>query len=177
MKNWIWFIIFLIVGIAIIKQCEKEPIVETKYITKTDTITQTIIQEKPVLRYVERIKTEKGKDSIIYRDKPTDTTIEANQYDAVVKTDSSRADLKILTTGELLDVTGTITYNQKQTTIKKPQSGLFLYGEAGVIPNANTFGIGLDYQVKNSIIIGTSINYNTELKEPFVSIKLGFRIF
>ena len=44
-KNWYIYLILAIVIIVGVKQCEKPPeiITETKYVTKTDTITESII--------------------------------------------------------------------------------------------------------------------------------------
>lgn len=171
------------VTIFVVRQCEDEPKVITKieYVTKTDTIKSVKIVDKPILRYVERIKTIKGKDSIIYVDKPTQndsTVIQAKEYDAVVKTDSSRADLKILTTGELLNVSGTISYDQKQTTTKiiKPKSGLFMYVESSIKPTFERVELGLDYQLRNKIILGTSVSYNNQVKKVYIGAKIGFKI-
>lgn len=183
-KNWI--ILALIIGsIIFVKSCEQEPriVTDTKivYTTKTDTIKETIIQEVPKKVYVERIKTIKGKDSIIYVDNPTDTSINANQFDTELKSNDATAKLKITTTGQLLDVSGTIQWKEKETTttttIIKPKSGLFLYGETSVLPTFKRAEIGLDYQIRNTLIIGTSVSYDDISKQTYVNAKVGFRIF
>lgn len=129
-NNWIIIGIILIV-LIIVKTCEQDPKVVTKtkviYKTKTDTIHTVEIKEVPKTVIVEKIKTIKGKDSIIYVDRQTDTSIEANQYDTELKANNALAKLKITTTGQLLDVSGTIQWNEKETqtttTITKPKSG------------------------------------------------------
>lgn len=181
MKNIIWLIAVVVLTVLLIKQCGKEPKTVTKiqYINKTDTIVKTQIERVPQIRYVRRTITEQGKDSIIYVEKPREndtTVVVANEYDATVKTDSSRADLKILTTGELLDVKGTITYTQKNTETKiiKDKSGLFLYGEVP-LSKAKSYGIGLDYQIRNKIIIGVSGSMVND--QFYANAKIGIKIF
>lgn len=183
-NNWILIGIILII-LIIVKTCEQDPKTVTKtkivYKTKTDTIKETVIKEIPKKVYIERIKTIKGKDSIVYVKVPDKTSIEANQYDTELKANNALAKLKITTTGQLLDVSGTISWNEKETqtttTITKPKSGLFLYGQTSVSPLLEVSAIGIDYQFKNTAIIGTSfsLDHNTELN--YLNLKVGFRIF
>lgn len=183
-NNWILIGIILII-LIIVKTCEQDPKTVTKtkivYKTKTDTIKETVIKEIPKKVYIERIKTIKGKDSIVYVKVPDQTSIEANQYDTELKANNATAKLKITTTGKLLDVSGTIDYKEKHThtttTVIKPKSGLFLYGQTSVSPLLEVSAIGLDYQFRNTVIIGTSLSldHNTELN--YLNLKVGFRIF
>lgn len=169
----------------VVKQCEKKPKVVTKtkikYVKVIDTITKIEIQEVPKTVYVEKVKTVKGKDSIIYVDKPNDSTITANQYDTKLESNNATADLKITTTGQLLDVKGVINYTQENTTttITKtvPQSGLFLYGKTSINPLVENIEVGLDYQFKNTFIVGASTSYNDLSKSVNFNVKVGFRIF
>ena len=183
-KNW--FVIFGIIAVLIIvKSCEPDAIVKTETVTVikkvTDTIIQTEIKEvkKPI--YIERTKTIKGKDSIIYRDKPTDATIEAKQYDTELFANNATAKLKITALGEVLDVRGVITYDQKETTttVTKivPMSGLFVYGGASVSPVLQVVEIGLDYQIRNTVIIGVSVNHDLKFDATYVGLKFGVRVF
>lgn len=183
LKNWYWYALAFIVFIAIIKQCEKEPKIvtktEIKYIKVTDTITNTIIS-KPKTVYVEKVKTIKGKDSIIYKNKPSETTINANQYETKLESNNASVDLKITTTGELLDVSGVITYENKETitTITKTsdKSGFYIYGmmplDQSVSPE-----IGALYQLKNKLFISGGVQYNGYSKAIDFKIGLGIKIF
>lgn len=183
-KNWFVYLLIIVLTFALIKQLESEPKVVTKtkviYKTKTDTIHTVEIKEVPKTVIVEKIKTIKGKDSIIYVDSQTDTSIEANQYDTELKANNALAKLKITTTGQLLYVSGTISWTEKETqtttTIIKPKSGLFLYGQTSVKPLLEVSSIGLDYQFKNTAIIGTSFSFDHIMKQNYVNVKLGFRI-
>lgn len=182
--NWILIAIILLL-LIIVKTCEQEPKVvsNTKivYKTKTDTVTKVFIDEKIKKVYVDRIEIEKGKDSIVYRDRPDSNTIEANQYDVNLLSNNATAKLKITTTGQLQNVTGTIQYDEKETTnsviITKPKSGLFIYAEASALPTFERAAIGLDYQIKNTLIIGASFSYNNVLNQPYANVKVGVRLF
>jgi hypothetical protein len=184
-SNFIIVVLILIFGFFLLKKCEKEPKVITKteieYVKVTDTITKVEIKEVPKTVYINKIKTIKGKDSIVYVPTPNDNTITANQYDTKIESNNATADLKITTTGELLDVSGVINYTQenKTTTITKtkPQSGLFLYTETSVNPMFERAELGLDCQISNKVIIGTSVSYNNIVKKPYFNVKLGFKIF
>ena len=162
--------------------CNEEPRthVQTRYIQVTDTITKVEIKEVPKKVYVYKAKTVKGKDSIVFV-KSKDTAdlpiIKANQFTTILKSNNATADLKITTTGELLDVQGVINYKEKKQTITefKNNSGLFLYGQTNT--KFDEYGVGLDYVIRNSIIIGGSINHNTQFQNTRINIKVGIRIF
>lgn len=163
----------------------KRTTIRTEYITKTDTITKTVIS-KPKVRYITRTN-----DSIIY--KPSKeyineageliSTEQVNVQDVTLTTDNGIAELSITTTGEVLDVTGNITSTNEVKTItnevtkKTNKSGLFLYGQTSVKPVVNNYTVGLDYQIKNKVIIGTSATYNNQFKTTHINLKLGIKIF
>lgn len=169
---------------ALIKQCEGEPKVVTKTVTKVikvhDTITEVKIKEVPKTVYVEKIKTVKGKDSIIYKDKPSETTIIAKQYNTELKSNEASAKLKITTSGELLDVKGTITYPEKETittiTKIKDKSGLYLYGGLP-INNVSSPELGVLFQVRNKMFISGSAQYNALSQQIDYKIGLGIKIW
>lgn len=182
--NIVYPVLAILIIFLIVKKCEQEPktITKTKieYVKVTDTFTKTVISQ-PKLVYVEKIKTEKGKDSIIYVKEPSDTSIKANQYTTKLTSNNATADLKITTTGELLGVQGTIDYTQTNTTIETiktvAKSGLFLYAETSTNPVFERAELGLDYQIKNTIILGTSASYNNLSKKLNFNVKVGFRVF
>ena len=181
MKNWLLYLVAIAVILVSVKEC-KEPKVKietvTEYVKVTDTITKTIISE-PEKIYVERVKTLQGKDSIIYVDKKTSTAIQVNKYDTKLESNNATADLNIVTTGELLEVTGVINYTQENTTTTitkiKPESGLYIYGKLP-ISNFNTPEIGAIYQFKNKIMLGAGVQYNNITKAPEVTATIGIKI-
>lgn len=176
--KFVFFILLVCLGGWYVYKWQKPPKVVTKteieYVT--DTITRTIIEEKPVTRYVERVKNIRGRDTIIYREVPTDNTIEAKEYKARIETDSAYADLRAVVSGTLWSLNGTITYPKEIKTIKTYQnaSGLFLSGQTDL--KLQNFGIGLDYVFKNTIIVGGNVNYNTYYNSSYVGLKVGIKI-
>lgn len=179
----IWVIVGLIIAFVLMRQCEGEPKTitktETKTIIKTDTIKKVIIKEIPKTVYVEKLKTVKGKDSIIYKDKPDSTTIKANQYKTTLESNNALADLNITTTGELLDVSGTITYPEKETTTTitkiRDASGFYIYGQLP-INNLTQIEVGGLFQFKNKAFISGGVSYNNITKQPDFNIGLGIRL-
>lgn len=175
----------ILLTIFLVKRCEDEPkvITKTTTIVKTvkDTIRETIIEKVPERVYVEKIKTIKGKDSIVYQDKPSNTTLEANQYDAQLKANNATATLKVTTTGELLDVSGTIDYPEKTVTTTitkiKPKSGAFVYFETQLSTSPKRFEIGVDYQIRNTFLIGVSADYSNITKNLSANLKFGIIVF
>ena len=134
-KSYIIAIATIVICIIIVKQCEGDPrIIEktkTEYVKVTDTVTKTIIDTVPKTVYVERVKTIKGKDSIIYKDNPTDSTIIANKYNTKLESNNATANLEITTTGQLLDVNGTINYTKEIKTIeKKPKQSFSFFSRS-----------------------------------------------
>lgn len=172
-----WLIAFAIIFFALMKQCEGKTITKTETVVKwkTDTITQTKIKEVPKTVYVEK----KGRDTIIYKDKPSETTIKANQYETQIKSDSATADLQITTTGELLDVQGSITYPRIETTVEtiktRDASGFFIYGAMPITPNISP-EIGGMFQIKNKVIIGLGTQYNNFTKGIDAKITLAVKL-
>ena len=186
MKNRLLYIaIGLVVMFLIMRSCEGE----TKVITETKTVIkwkekkviETIIDSVPKLVYVEKVKTIKGKDSIIYKDKPSETTITANKYETEIKTDSATAKLQITTTGELLDVQGVITYPEKETTTTitkiKDKSGLYLYGSSPINSQLLSPEIGLQFNIRNKMFISSGVQYNNITNNVDVKIGVGIKIF
>ena len=184
LRNTLFTIAGFIILFSVFKQCDSD----TKTITKTETVikwkekivTETIIDTVFKKVYVQKIKTVKGKDSLIYKDKPSENTITANEYKAEVKTDSAVAKLNIVTTGELLGVTGTITFPEKETTttITKTRnaSGLYLYGSTP-IKNFTTPEIGIQLNIKNKLFISSGIQYNNINNNVDVKIGFGIKLF
>lgn len=59
-------------------------------------------------------------------------------------------------------------------TIKK-KSGLFLYAQTNLNGFTN-YGAGIDYQFKNTLIIGANTMYYSMYKEANINVKLGFKL-
>ena len=132
-KTIIAFILGVVLMFFLMKSCESEPKVvtktETKIVTKHDTIKTVEIKEVPKTVFIEKTKTIKGKDSIIYKDKPSETTIEAKEYKTELRSNNATANLTI-TAKELYKIDGIITYPKETiketTTITRDASGFYI---------------------------------------------------
>jgi len=167
--------------IVVIKQLEKEPKIITKTVTKTvvDTIKTVEIKEVPKTVYVNKYITEKGETKIVYVKEKDSSTIEAKQYETKLTSNKATADLKVTTTGELLDVQGVITYPEKTTTITKVKnkSGLFIYGNAPLNKNFTNAEIGLLYQFKNTIRIMGGVPDNNITNSANIKVGIAVKIY
>lgn len=183
LKENIAVILLIIVLIVVVKLLESEPktkvTTKTVYVDKIDTIIKVVYKDKPKDVFVEVGGGSDGTN--VYRDKATPLTVEAKQYSTTLFSNNAKADLNITTTGELLDITGTIQWQEAVTTITKettkPKSGLFIYAEHQITQPFSNSSIGLDYQIRNSIIVGVSLNYDSAQKVVSPSVKLGLPLF
>jgi hypothetical protein len=184
-KNIIFIVIGFLLVIFIIRACEKEPKIVIKTETKTeyirDTFIKTIISE-PKTVYVQRIKTIEGETKVVYLDKPIDSsTIKGLEYETVLKSNNATANIKIVSTGELLDVQGTIDFPKETitTTITKSsaKSGLFVFGQVPINQNQINIEVGALYQFKNTFGIMGSVQYNEFTKGVDLKAGLLIKIF
>jgi len=181
----VWIIIGFIIMFTLIKQCESEPKIVTKVETKVikvhDTITEVKIDTFYTRTYIEKIKTLKGKDSIIYKDKPSKTTITAKTYKTEIKTDEALAKLDVVTTGELLDVKGVSTYPKETKTITitktKAQSGLFIYASAPISSKSLSPEVGALFQIKNKLMFGAGVQYDNIGNNINATFTIGVKVW
>jgi len=174
-----WLLIFgIIFFFAVLKQCEGEPKVITKVKTKVTTVHDTITEVKIDTNYV-RVYVEKTKDSIVYVSQPTDSTITANQFTTNLKSNNANAKLQITTTGELLDVSGIITYPEKETTVEtiitRDASGFYIYGNLP-INNMVSPELGVLLQVRNKMFVSGGVQYNNFTQKMDFKIGLGIKL-
>ena len=170
-KYLISFVFGVVIMFFLMKSCEGNPKVvtktETKIVTKHDTINETIIKEVPKEVIVNKYIDKEGDKVIVYVDKENDSSLVAKQYKTEVKSNEATAKLDITTTGELLDISGVITYPEKETiketTIRQDNSGVFLYAQMPISSQLINPELGVMLQIKNKIIIGLGANYNNNL--------------
>lgn len=187
LKTYFFPIVAVIAVFLLVHQCSKghKEIIKTKTVTETkivhDTIVKTEIKKEKMPVYVERLKTVKGKDSIVYREIPTETTEEANIYMTTLKSNKATAELNITALGDVLDVKGVITYPEVTKTITNDiyhqKGGLFLYGAANMDKSPDVFEVGLDWSIKNKWMVGVGVNYNDISNDMNVMFKVGIKIF
>lgn len=191
-KVLITFVITSVIFIFFIINCEDKSTVVIKetvdYKIIVDSLKKANIKEsKPVYidtgstKYIEGKKIVKWRDSIIYLDRPSNTTITANSFNTELTFNKAKANLNIVSTGEVLDVTGTIEYPEKTITreITKTiaKSGAFLYLESDFGKSPERFELGVDVQIKNKLLLGTSIDYNTITNSVNANFKIGVSIW
>lgn len=180
-------IIALIVGAVIVfilmRSCEGEPKIVTTTVTKivkvTDTIKTVTIKEIPKKVYIERTKTIKGKDSIIYKDKPSEGTTTANQFETTLESNNATAKL-LITANELYDVQGVITFPKVETTtetiITRDASGLYIYGSMPITSQISP-ELGAMFQIKNKLIIGAGFQYNNFTRNIDATVTLAIKVW
>ena len=172
--------LFLII-VLVVKQCEKEPKIVVKTVTKTvvDTVKTVEIKEVPKTVYVNKYITKEGDTKIVYVKVKDSSTIEAKQYDTKLESNKATANLKITTTGELLDVSGIITYPELTTTITnyKNKSGLFIYGNAPLKQDYLNAEIGLLYQFKNTVGIMAGVQYDDFTRKANYKVGIAVKIY
>ena len=180
-RNILYIIIGFIVAFAVLKQCEGKPRTITKTVTKIETIYDTInrvsIKEIPKKVYIE--KTKKGDTVVVYKDKPSETTIEASQFEVELLSNDASATLTI-TANELYDVQGVITYPRIETTTEtikiRDASGLYVYGQIP-INNIASPEVGVLIQVRNKMFISTGVQYNNLSQQLDYKVGVGIKIW
>jgi hypothetical protein len=183
LKKYGVIVLGFILAMVFLKKCEQEPEViiktETKYVQKHDTIIKTIISE-PEKIYITKTITKKGKDSIIYVKKEDSSAIAVNKYNTTIKSNNASADISIVSSGEVLDVFGVIHYKEKETIVNTfkttNKSGVFLFVESELSKTPERFAVGVDWQIKNKILLGASLDYNDLTQSANFNIKVGLRI-
>lgn len=178
-------IAFLVALLLLETTCNSKTEERVKVVTKTERITDTItkfkIKEVPKTVYIDK----RSIDSVIvYVDTPNDTVndtvIKANQYDTQLKANNATADIKITTTGQLLDVTGVITYPKETTTLERTiyqnKSAFFIYGKMPITSQLQTPELGIMYNFRNKLIIGTGAQYNNLTNEINATVTLAVKL-
>ena len=179
MNRYVVFILGFLSCALLIKFCEG-PKKEDKVLTKTRIIkvTDTLkIKGNTITKYKE-VFVRKTDTSIVYLDKPDSASIFANYYEQPIVGKRSSGLAKITTTGELLDFSAIIECQDsiKETTITKyrDRSKLFLSGEYNTNQDIK---VGLDYNIKNTILLKAGVGYNINNTTPYISVGVGIPLF
>lgn len=179
-------IIALIVGAVIVfilmRSCEGEPKIVTTTVTKivkvTDTINTVTIKEIPKKVYIE--KTKKGDTIVVYKNQPSETTIEASQFEVELLANDATANITITSLTKPLDVFGTIIYDKKETTtetiITRDASGLYIYGSLPITSQISP-ELGAMFQIKNKLIIGAGFQYNDFTRNIDATVTLAIKVW
>jgi len=115
----------------------------------------------------------------VYKDKPSETTIEASQFEVELLSNDASATLTI-TANELYDVQGVITYPRIETTTEtikiRDASGLYVYGQIP-INNIASPEVGVLIQVRNKMFISTGVQYNNLSQQLDYKVGVGIKIW
>ncbi len=169
-----------LIGVLIASSCERDVVeIREKIVIKNVKVTDTVrIHDtitKPVKVYVDRWR---------YKPNPNpnneEEIIEANKYSQKLIGEKGIAQIDVVTTGELLDLSGIIECNEKivEKTITKyaNKSQLFLSGniDMRLDGGVKSVRVGLDYNVKNKVILKGGLGYDISDNKPLVGFGLGF---
>lgn len=177
--NIISFVIGVVLCATLLKFCEgKKPLDKVVTKTKVIKVTDTLKVDGGIVTKYKKVFVKKTDTAIIYLDKPDSASICANFYEQPIKGNRSNGKAFITTTGELIDFSAIIecTDTIKETTITKykDKSKLFLS------PSYNTnnqINIGIDWNVKNKMLLKGGIGYDINNATPYLSVGIGIPIF
>lgn len=178
-RNIISAVIGFIICLLLIHSCEDKK-VEDKVVTKIKVVkvTDTLKIDGKVVTKYKNVYIRKTDTSIVYLDRPDTTSIKARVYTQPIKGNRSSGIATITTSGELLDFCATIECQDsiKETTITKyrDNSKLFLSGKYNT---NNSAEIGLDWNLKNKVLLKGGIGYEMQNSKPYISVGIGIPIF
>ncbi len=180
-KKVIIAIASFLIGVLIASSCRKDVVkIKEKIVVKNVKVTDTVrihdTIRKPIKVYVDRWK---------YVRVPVDAPIveeivEANKYSQKLIGKKGTAQIDVVTTGELLDLSGIIECNEKivEKTITKYVNKNSLFFSSGVDLNVKgkirNIKVGLDYNIRNRVLIKGGIGYDVLGNQPLVGIGIGF---
>jgi len=197
MKINVWWVVALaVVLFAVMRSCEKKPGIVTVTTTEVniekikDSIRNVVLKSvKPI--YIDTSKTKikwlKGetktvyRDTTIYKNKPSQNTIESNEYKVRLESNEATTDLTIIA-DNLYHFEGVTTFPKvtktikETTTITRDNSGLYIYGNLPV-SNLSSPEVGALFQIKNKLFISGGLQYNNLSKQLDYKVGLGIRIF
>ena len=170
-----------LIGVLIASSCDRDVVeVREKIVVKNIKVIDTVrihdTIRKPIKvyvdkwRYVQRLPNSVKKEEIV----------EANKYSQKLVGNKGVAQIEVITTGELLDLSGIIECNErvveKTITKYKNKSKLFLSGgiDMRLDGGIRNIKVGLDYNIKNKVILKGGLGYDITDNQPLVGVGLGF---
>lgn len=178
-KNIISAVIGFVLCATLLQFCEG-PKKEDKIVTKTKVVkvTDTLKLNGKVVTKYKNVYIRKTDTSLVYLDKPDTTSIEARVYTQPIKGSRSSGVATITTTGELLDFCATIECHDsiKETTTTKYKDRSKAFISASYNTN-NQLNLGVDWNLRNKILLKGGIGYETQTLKPYISLGIGIPIF
>lgn len=149
------FSIYLLVNRPVINEVKENKVIEEKIVIVKDTI-QTEIKSKPIVRYIN------SENVVIHDTVHIDTSLtKVNEYNEELVNQFVKANIKVLTNGELKGLSGEFEVKEKTKTITITRdnyiikSNLYLGSVFESNNNLNKFDIRItaDYTIRNKHII------------------------
>lgn len=176
-------IISLVVGFvlcaALLHFCEgKKP--EDKVVTKIKTIkvVDTLKLKGPITTKFKKVYIHKTDSSIVYIDRSDSTSVEARKYSQEIFGKRMKGVIHVTTTGELLDLCAEIETKDSiiETTVTKYKNKSKAFASFSYNTN-NQINIGVDWNIKNKILLKGGAGYETQTLKPYISLGIGIPIF
>lgn len=183
-KNIITAIASFLIGVLIASSCERDVVkIKEKVVYKNIKVTDTVKIHDTIVRptkvYVDRYKYIKT-PVVSENEDVKEEIIRANKYSQELIGKKGTAKIDVITTGELLDLSGIIYCKEKiiEKTITKytDKSNLFISGGIDMRANGELKNIraGIDYNVKNKVLLKGGLGYDITDNQPFVGVGVGF---
>lgn len=178
-RNGISLVIGFILCAILLHFCEGRDVIEkTSVKTKVVKVTDTLKIKGDLQTKYKKVYIRKTDTSIVYVDRPDSTTVEARKYSQNIEGKRMKGVVHVTTTGELLDLCAEIETQDsiiEKTTIKyKDRSRLFLSGQYNTNASAQ---IGLDWNLKNKVLLKGGVGYQINTNTPYISLGVGIPLF
>jgi len=178
-NNFIYMLIGFVLCAAILHFCEgKKP--EDKVLTKIKIIkvVDTLKVKGPITTKFKKVYIHKTDSSIVYVDRQDSTSIEARKYSQEVSGKRMKGVVHVTTTGELLDLCAEIETKDSiiETTITKYRNKSKAFASFSYNTN-NQLNLGIDWNIKNKILLKGGVGYETQTLKPYISVGIGVPLF
>jgi hypothetical protein len=176
----LYFVSGVLVCLLFFKACDGKSNSETKIVTKTKVVkvTDTLRPKDKIVTKYKNVYLKKTDTSVVYVTEKDSSTIEARLYEQPIVGKRSTGLAKITTTGELLDFSVVIQCQdsiiETTKTQYKNKSKLFLSGELSTNKDVKA---GLDWNIKNKVLLKGGVGYNINTNAPYISVGVGIPIF
>jgi hypothetical protein len=165
-------VIGIIIGLWLAKPAKEKTEKTIKYITVERT--DTLVIDKPVVEYIDRTKnTETIKIDSVYKDfKPSDYSYKFDtinkKFEAHLQGWGGLSKIDIISKHKDSIIEKTI-----KETITVNKNTLYLSGGYSLAPS---YQAGIDYTIKNWIIIGGNVDYNQKTGTLTPAVKIGVKL-
>lgn len=176
--------IFVAIGVvlafSVLHFCEDRGVSETiTYKDRIIKITDTLkVKNNKIVTKYKTVYVRKTDTSLVYLDKPDTTSIIARVYNQPIEGRRVKGIAHITTTGELLDFCSEVEVKDtiRETTITKYRDRSKAFVSASYNTN-NQLNLGIDWNIKNKILLKGGIGYETQTLKPYISLGIGIPIF